>query len=920
MNDEPNDESERRSAPDRTSQPREAAAGTDGRGGADTENGSEAEDQHEEEIREIRQRRQRPEERDEADAAQRERDIGGEQDPHAERERTDDAEQDQKERRDQETQARDDRQRRAADEHAEAPDVDDLDTDLNNGLNSDEAERRLDEHGPNRIEEEEQSTIQRLLGHFWGPIPWMLEAAAVLSLVVQRWEEFGVIFFMLMVNGVVGFWEEHKAANVIEQLKQQLAPETEVLRDGDWRTMSAEQLVPGDVVRLEMGAVVPADAVLVRGGGVRIDESALTGESIPVTKETGDQAFSGTSVQQGETTAVVSATGMETRFATTAAMVQEAERESHFRQAVLRIGYFLIGITAVIVVSVFALQLIRGTALSEAVIFALVLLIAGIPQALPPVLTVTMAIGAHRVAERKAVVSQLDALEEMAAIDLLCADKTGTLTLNELQLQDPVVLRADDTRTVVMAAALTCERDTDDPIDRAILDALEDPSELDDYDIADFTPFNPTDKRATAEVRHDGDEFTVTKGAPQVILDLVDAGSDERDEVSTEVEQLGDEGFRALGVARRDDGAWRYLGLLPLLDPPREGTADVVDDAEEHGIDVRMVTGDHGAIGRQVAQQVHIGTNVIEAGELFAEGEEGQHIDPQVKERVLEADGFAQVTPEHKYRLIRYYQDAGRRVAMTGDGVNDAPALKQADVGIAVAGATDAARAASELVLTEPGLDVITHAVEEARRIFERMVSYATFRIAETLRMLLFIAAAVIAFDVFPVTAIMVVLLAILNDIPIMTIAYDNVRTARRPVRWDMRQIRTVSAALAVTGVLASFLLFWYAQSILALPIGQLQTFVWLKLLVAGHLTIYLTRNTGPIWQKPYPSWILIIATEATQIIGTLVAVYGIFVEPIGWGYAGIVWAFSIVTLFVNSGVKMTVYKWVLNREIGAPA
>ena len=798
--------------------------------------------------------------------------------------------------------------------------MEELDTDLDRGLSAAEAQRRLEEHGPNSLEDEERHPLRQFLSHFWGPIPWMLEAAVAVSAAVQRWEDCSLIVVLLAINGVVGFWEEHKAANVIEQLKQQLAPETRVLRDGSWATMPAEDLVPGDVVRVDMGSVVPADVVLVGDGGLQVDESSLTGESVPVGKQDGDAAFSGTSVQQGEMRGVVTATGMSTRFARTAAMVRESQRTSHFRRAVLRIGYFLIAITAALVLAVAAVQLARGVGVSDTVVFGLVLLVAGIPSALPPVLTVTMAIGAHRLAQHKAIVSELDALEEMASVDLLCADKTGTVTRNELALQDPVVLSADDADDLLLAAALTCEHDTADPIDHAILAATEDRTPLEEYEIVDFSPFNPTDKRATAEVLHHGQRFTVTKGAPQVIIDLIGADREQRDRVREAVDDLGEQGYRALGVARRRNGTWRYLGVLSLLDPPRDGTAEVVDDAKDHGIDVRMITGDHVAIARQVARQVHIGDDIVEAGDLFVETDRGAELDDDVRERVLDVDGFAEVTPEHKYRLIRYFQDADRRVAMTGDGVNDAPALKQADVGIAVAGATDAARAAAELVLTEPGLGVITGAVREARKIFERMVSYATYRITETLRMLVFIALTVVVFDLFPVTAIMVVLLAILNDIPIMTIAYDNVRTARHPVRWDMHQIRIVASALALSGVIASFLVFWYARSVLDLPIAQLQTFVWLKLLVAGHLTIYLTRNTGPIWQKPYPSWKMIAATETTQILGTLIAVYGLLIEPIGWTNAGIVWAFAIVTWFLNSLVKISVFRWVLRRQTGAPA
>jgi H+-transporting ATPase len=549
--------------------------------------------------------------------------------------------------------------------------------------------------------------------------------------------------------------------------------------------------------------------------------------------------------------------------------------------------------------------------------FALVLTIAGIPQALPAVLTVTMTIGANRLADMKAIVSRLAAMDEIAGLDVLCADKTGTLTKNELELQDPIVLAAEDERDLVLAAALTTRRDGEDPIDQAILGGLEDTSGLDDHEIVNFRPFDPTRKRAEADVRCNGSEFTVAKGAPQVILDLVEADDAMRDEISSKVDELGKDGFRALGVARRRNGSWDYLGILPLLDPPQDGVTDVIRDARVHGLDIHMVTGDHAAIAKQVAGQVGLGQEIPEASSVF--GAEDAEISEEGKQKVLEADGFAQVTPEHKFAIIKHFQAGDRIVGMTGDGVNDAPALKQADVGIAVAGATDAARAASDLVLTEKGLGVITHAIEEARRIFERMNSYSTFRITETMRVLMFISLSILVFNFYPVTAIMIVLLAILNDIPIMTIATDNAPTADHPVRWNMRRVLTIASVLSLAGLVESFVLFWILQVHLALSTEVIQTMMFLKLLVAGHMTIYMTRAQGWFFAKPWPSLPLLLSLEATQLAGTLFAAFGILVHPISWMQIGIVWGYSLVGFFVIDGLKVLSYRLMSKSEFLAP-
>lgn len=792
-----------------------------------------------------------------------------------------------------------------------------LGTDPEKGLSEDEVAARQIEYGENTIEEEEAPGWKRALKHFWGPIPWMIEAAAALSVIAARWDDLAIILLMLLVNGGVGFWHESRSQSAIKALKERLALEAAVLRGGERKTVAAESLVPGDIVEIHMGQVVPADAKLLSGQYVSTDESSLTGESLPVDKEPGSDVYSGTGVKRGSGRAVVTATGKGTKFSRTAELVAQARRTSHFQEAVIRIGTFLIGTTGVLVAAVvFVTWLLRGDPWDQVLVFALGLTLAGIPSALPAVLSVTLSVGASMLAKKEAIVSELAAMEEIAGLEVLCVDKTGTLTLNELQMQRPVVLAAKDEHDLLVAAALTCEKDTEDPIDRAVLGGLtdDDRREVADQKIVSFHPFDPTRKRAEARVAADGGSFTVAKGAPQIILELVKADEALARRVSALIDDLGKRGFRAIGVARRREGAeWQYLGLLPLLDPPREDAREVVEHAEAHGIDLRMVTGDHPAIGRQVAQQVGLGTNLLAARDLlagkFARG----------REAVAEADGFAEVTPEDKFQIIKMFQARDRIVGMTGDGVNDAPALEQADVGIAVSCATEAARAAASLVLTRPGLGVIIDAVEEARRIFTRMTVYATYRIAETMRVLLFVTIAILAYDFFPVTPIMIVLLAILNDIPIMAIASDNAETPPRPVRWDMPRVLAIATVLSVAGVMTSFLVLWYVRDRMGATRGELQTAMFLKLLVAGHLTLFLARNKGWPWQRPWPSLPLLLTLEATQILGTLAAIFGFLVTPIRWQLALGIWLFCIGAMLVVNVPKVLVYDllraWNARRE-----
>ena len=775
------------------------------------------------------------------------------------------------------------------------------------GLSQGEAERRLTQYGPNEIEEKKTNPFLKFLTYFWGPIPWMIEAAVILSAVARHWPDFFIILVLLLANAIVGFWEEHQAGNAIDALKARLAIQARVRRDGKSSTVPARELVPGDVIRVRLGDIVPADARLLAGDPVEVDQSALTGESLPATRKPGETVYSGSIIRQGEIDALVYGTGQNTYFGKTAQLVQEAHTVSHFQRAVLKIGDYLIILAVSLVILILVVALFRGDRMLTTLQFALVLTVAAIPVAMPTVLSVTMAVGARLLAKKEAIVTRLAAIEELAGVDVLCSDKTGTLTQNKLTLGDPFSVNNIPADQVILNAALASRADNKNTIDLAVLSGLKNDQALKGYQVVHFQPFDPVHKRTEATVKGaDGKEFKATKGAPQVILELAANAAEVKPAVEKAVNEFAARGFRSLGVARAEtDGQWQFLGVLPLFDPPREDSKSTIASARQMGVNVKMVTGDQVAIARETAGKLGLGTNILDAGGF---GDTKHHETAQLAESIEKADGFAQVFPEHKFHIVDVLQRLGHIVGMTGDGVNDAPALKKADCGIAVSGATDAARAAASIVLLTPGLSVIIDAMKESRKIFQRMNSYAIYRIAETLRVLLFMTLAILVFNFYPMTAVMIVMLALLNDGAILSIAYDNVQYKDKPEAWNMRLVLGIATVLGVIGPVAAFGLFYLGDRVYYLDRAQTQTLMYLMLSVAGHLTIFLTRTRGPFWSTQ-PAPVLWMAVLGTQTLATLIAVYGLFMTPLGWGWAAFVWGYALAWALVTDRVKLFAYR-----------
>lgn len=782
------------------------------------------------------------------------------------------------------------------------------------GLTQSEVEERLQQYGYNEISEKKINPILKFLTYFWGPIPWMIEVAAVLSAVIHHWEDFWIIFVLLLLNAVVGFWQEQKADDAIDLLKRRLAVTARVRRDGKWGQTPARELVPGDVVRVRLGDVVPADIKLMEGDYLLSDESTLTGESLPVEKHVSDLAYSGSIVRQGEMDAMVVATGMNTFFGRTAKLVEEARTQSHFQKAVVKIGDYLIVLALFLVAVIFLAALFRHESMLGTLQFALILTVAAIPAALPAVLSVTMAVGASALAAKQAIVSKLVAIEELAGMNILCSDKTGTITKNELTVGEVRPFDPFTPEEVVRLSAMASREEDQDPIDNAIMVEANNLKKMTEtssaWKVTAFMPFDPVSKRteATIEATAGGGRFRVAKGAPQAILSLVSDQEKIRATLDERVDAFASKGYRALGVARTDDeGVWQYAGLLALYDPPRDDSAETIKTAQDMGVQVKMVTGDHAAIARDTARRVNLGTHIVLASSFLDKS------DSEAEVALENADGFAQVFPEHKYRIVELLQGKGHIVGMTGDGVNDAPALKKADAGIAVADATDAAKSAADIVLTKPGLSVIIDAIKESRKIFQRMNSYAIYRIAETIRVLFFITLSILVFNLYPVTAIMIVMLALLNDAPIMAIAYDNVRYSDHPEKWNMHVVMGLATFLGLIGVISSFVIFYIGRDIFHLNREMIQSFIFLKLAVAGHLTIFLARTRGPFWTIR-PSAPLFWSALITKVLATLAAVYGWYVAPLGWTLSLFVWGYALLAFALTDYLKLFIYQ-LLDHE-----
>ncbi|XP_047044584.1 plasma membrane ATPase 3 [Lolium rigidum] len=802
------------------------------------------------------------------------------------------------------------------------------------GLTSAQAEQRLDIFGPNKLEEKKESKFLKFLGFMWNPLSWVMEAAAIMAIALANgggkppdWQDFVGIITLLIINSTISFIEENNAGNAAAALMARLAPKAKVLRNGKWNEEESAILVPGDIISVKLGDIIPADARLLEGDPLKIDQSSLTGESLPVTKGPGDGVYSGSTCKQGELEAVVIATGVHTFFGKAAHLVDSTNQVGHFQKVLTAIGNFCICSIAVgMVIEIVVMYPIQHRAYRPGIDNLLVLLIGGIPIAMPTVLSVTMAIGSHRLAQQGAITKRMTAIEEMAGMDVLCSDKTGTLTLNKLTVDKnliEVVQRGIDQDTVILMAARASRTENQDAIDATMVGMLADPKEARaGIQEVHFLPFNPTDKRtALTYLDAEGKMHRVSKGAPEQILDLAHNKSEIERRVRVVIDKFAERGLRSLGVAYQEvpdgrkespGGPWQFIGLLPLFDPPRHDSAETIRRALNLGVNVKMITGDQLAIGKETARRLGMGTNMYPSSALLGQHKDESIVALPVDELIEKADGFAGVFPEHKYEIVKRLQARKHICGMTGDGVNDAPALKKADIGIAVDDSTDAARSASDIVLTEPGLSVIISAVLTSRAIFQRMKNYTIYAVSITIRIVLgfMLLALIWQFDFPP---FMVLIIAILNDGTIMTISKDRVKPSPQPDTWKLSEIFATGVVLGSYLAMMTVIFFWAAYKTNFFPrvfhveslektaqddIQKLASAVYLQVSTISQALIFVTRSRSWSFMER-PGFLLVSAFLVAQLIATIIAVYADWgfaaIKGIGWGWAGVIWLYNIV-------------------------
>ncbi|KAK9742743.1 hypothetical protein RND81_03G194700 [Saponaria officinalis] len=824
------------------------------------------------------------------------------------------------------------------------------------GLTSQEVEDRIAKYGLNKLEEKTENKILKFLGFMWNPLSWVMEAAAIMAIALAHgggkgpdYPDFVGIVVLLIINSTISFIEENNAGNAAAALMARLAPKAKALRNGSWKEEDAATLVPGDIISIKLGDIIPADARLLQGDPLKIDQSALTGESLPVTKSPGAAVYSGSTCKQGEIDAVVIATGINTFFGKAAHLVESTTHVGHFQKVLTAIGNFCICSIAVgMIIEIIVIYGLHLRPYRVGIDNLLVLLIGGIPIAMPTVLSVTMAIGSHRLSQQGAITKRMTAIEEMAGMDVLCSDKTGTLTLNKLTVDKNLIeifpkdVSAD---MVVLMAARASRIENQDAIDAAIVAMLGDPKQARaGIKEVHFLPFNPTDKRtALTYIDEVGKMHRVSKGAPEQILHLAHNKSNIERRVHGVIDKFAERGLRSLAVARQEvpdgnkdspGGPWEFVALLPLFDPPRHDSAETIMRALELGVSVKMITGDQLAIAKETGRRLGMGTNMYPSTSLLSEfRSEGGSDLPPIDELIENADGFAGVFPEHKYEIVRRLQALKHVCGMTGDGVNDAPALKKADIGIAVADSTDAARSASDIVLTEPGLSVIISAVLTSRSIFQRMKNYTIYAVSITIRIVMgFMLLCVLwKFDFPP---LMVLIIAVLNDGTIMTISKDRVKPSPTPDRWNLKEIFATGIILGTYLAVMTVVFYWiaYDTSFFARHFHvrdfnqfthdmtdpevakdlkeRMGSAIYLQVSTISQALIFVTRARG--WSfTERPGFLLVAAFLIAQLIATVISATVNWdlagIRAIGWEWAGIIWLFNLITYVFLDPIKIGV-------------
>jgi H+-transporting ATPase len=791
------------------------------------------------------------------------------------------------------------------------------------GLTHAQVDASRKEHGYNEVAVKKEHPVLQFLRKFWGISAWMLELIMILSAVLRKFSDLAVVGALLVINAVLSFMQERRAAGVVETLRRKLQVSARVRRDSNWQAIPARELVPGDIVRMRPGDIIPADVKLLTGG-LTADESALTGESKDVDKAPGAVLSSGSLVRRGEGNGVVMLTGAKTYFGRTTELVQEARPKLHIEAVVSKVVRWLFVIVGSLLGVVVAVSLIRGAPLLEMVPLMLVLLMSAVPVALPVMFTVSMAVGSKELAKRGVLVTRLSASEDAATMDVLCVDKTGTITMNRLAVTDVIPLEHATEADVLFAGALASQEANQDPIDLAFLAAAKDRHVFDKFPKVtpvSFAPFDAKNRRTEAVIEQNGQRLRVMKGAMRTIAAACGLQPPAIEALEGRVGASAAKGYRTLAVARGPEtGAPGLLGLVSLYDPPRPDAKQLIADLEGLGVPVKMLTGDALPVAMEIGKGVGL-PNIRRVGDLKTAGALASK---KAVDLLGSTDGFAEVYPEDKYTVVKHLQAAGHVTGMTGDGVNDAPALRQAEVGIAVSTATDVAKGAATVVLTEPGLANIVALVEQGRTIYQRILTWIINKVSRTILKAAFVAIAFLVTGKFVVSAFAMLLLVFMTDFAKISLATDNVRPSKKPETWNIGGFITVSVALGVAMLAETLLLLWIGWSYfdLATNNSALYTFSFLMLLYFAVFSVVSARERSWFWATmPSKTFLSAVATDA--LAGTVLTLVGLpGLKSLPWWQALAIFVSAMVAcLGVNDALKVAMIKWwVINARVKKPA
>ncbi|MCL5428074.1 MAG: plasma-membrane proton-efflux P-type ATPase [Candidatus Marsarchaeota archaeon] len=765
------------------------------------------------------------------------------------------------------------------------------------GLTSAEANERLAKYGYNETKIKRKSPYVLLLRKFWGPVQLILYLVAVLSYALGRLDDFYIIVALLVFNSIIGFLEEYRADKSVEALKSMLAPDARVLRDGKWGAIPARFLVPGDTIRVRQGDIIPADAKITESDLLETDESIITGESFLLEKGEGSQIYQGSVVKRGEATCIITGTGSSTKYGITEKLVQAAKPASHLETVILKLMRYLVAgdSVAIAIMFIYGILVLHEGAL-PLLSFLLVVLVASVPVALSAAFTIAMAVGTGKLARKSVIVTRLEAMEDIATMSVLCADKTGTLTQNSITVRQVIPYNCDK-KLLIKYAAEASRTEDKDPIDNAVLEYSSTERIKAGRQIS-FNPFDPSTKRTQAEI-YDKGRYEATKGATPAVMRLLKLSASMKKRVDSDVEMLANKGLKSIAVATKTkNSGWKLAGLIALYDPPRPEAKRLIRELRDLGISVKMITGDGLPVAREIAGEVGLGRNMLMLGSGRS----------KINDRIMKADGFAGVYPEDKYTIVKALQEKGLVIGMTGDGVNDAPALKEAEVGIAVANATDVAKSSAALNLTKNGLGVIVDAVKESRRIFERMATYTMSKVAKVFQIVGFVSVTFIAFGFTPITPFLLILLIFTNDIANISLSTDNAVYSNKPDAWNMRSLVYSSGIIGILLVFEALIFIPLGFGILGLSMAQFQTMIFLMLNVTDKFTVFSIRERRAFW-KSAPSIGLAAVSAIGIIAGVVLSYFGILIPEIGAMPIVLVLALSALFMLINDVVKRAAFK-----------